>query len=100
MSMKITIPDEYRDHFQEVLYLTRWKSPSLLLMNAEEKEKLEEILENSRVCAKDGVVRFFKASIIELDIENGAIDIPEGFSVRLEGDIRAFREEKLGIVVS
>lgn len=97
--MKITIPDEYHEHFQEVLYLTRWKSPSLLLMNADEKAELERILENSRVCAKDGLVRFIKAGILELHSRNGVLDIPEGFSARLEGTERVFRREKLGIVV-
>lgn len=99
--MKIIIPKEYNGDFEDnIVYLTPWKKPTLLLMNRAENEDYQRILQGSRVDGKDGITRFFKASVIALAVDNGAIDVPEGYWERLEGENRAFTREKAGIVLS
>lgn len=68
-------------------------------MNGEENDDLERMLEQSRVHCKDGIVRFIKAGIFELEMEEGVVDVPEGLAERLEGENRSFSKEKAGIKV-
>ncbi len=99
--MKIQIPKEYEEHFRDdVVYVTRWKSPSLLLMNEAEHDSFQKILEGSRVDCKDGMLRFIRAGILDLKIEDGAIDIPNGVGSFLQGENRAFHRGKAGIALS
>lgn len=98
--MKITIPEQYRERFQgDVVYITPWKSPNLLLMNPKESEKLQEILLASRVCINDGTVENLTADVVELPFDGMAIDVPSYVERLLIGEIREFTQCKAGLLV-
>ena len=104
--MKITIPEEYRGHFQDnIAYLTWRARPTLLLMNREESKSFQEWMEQGawvRYEGGDCEHATFSQPIVELAIENGTIDIPtpQDPTRQLQGENRAFRKEKAGIILS
>jgi len=101
--MKITIPEQHREHFQEnVAYITWWKKPTLLLMNRKENKWFQNELENAWICCKDGCRRGFQRPVVKLSIKNEIIDIPipDDPSRQLKGKNRVFTKAKAGFVLS
>jgi len=101
--MKIIIPKEYIEHFQDgTAYITWWKKPALLLMNKEEKDGFQETLDKAWIHYKNGCERGISVPILELSIENGVIDvpIPEDPKRRLRGENRVFKKVEAGVVLS
>lgn len=98
--MKITIPEQYREHFQgSVVHATRWKKPTLLLMNQKEVVEFQEILQGSRVCVKDGTTGNMKADIVELSFDGITLDIPLNAEKMLIGKDRRFSQCKADILL-
>lgn len=101
--MRINIPKEYIEHFQEkTVYITWWKKPTLLLMNKKEKEDFQNTLDEAWVHYEDGCERGISTPILELPIKNGVIDvpIPEDPTRRLQGENRVFKKVKVGVTLS
>lgn len=97
--MKIIIPEQYRENFQEdVVYVTLWKRPSLLLTNKKERDELQETLQASRVC-NDGTVENLTADVVGLSFDCVAIEVPPYIEKLLVGEVREFSECKAGLLV-
>lgn len=98
--VKITIPEQHREHFQgNIVYITRWKKPTLLLMNQNENIEFQEILQGSRVCIKDGTFENLRADIMELRLDGGMFYIPSFMDGVLIGETREFERGKAGLVI-
>jgi len=118
--MRITIPEQYGDHFaKETLWLnlkekdhcatkeyskvfvSRWKNGALLLLNETEYDRLKEGMEMSVQEKPDahGLLRFLNAGIHIAPMTNGEIDVPDHLASWLEGDDRQFTRQETGILV-
>lgn len=118
--MRLTIPEEYRNHFtckttgaksegdarssaieRPKVYATRKYEDALLLLNSEEYEQLKKGLE--REAQKDpkraGLARFILASVDAVGINEVEIELPEHLCTRLKGDLRDFIWEEQGILL-
>ena len=97
--MEIIIPKEYCNNFEKKAYLTFCGNNSVLLMNKEEKERYEDILNISKENIKKGIIRFFKANIIEVNFDNEVVYIPNRISELLRERDRVFRKKEIGLVI-
>ena len=99
--MKITIPEKYLEHFRDSnCYMCRWKGPSVLLMNEDDRNNLHKQLDGSQLKPVSGIVRFIKAGINEVDFDEGVIDIPEFLIKWLSKNELSYKEHDFGLIIS
>lgn len=113
--MKISIPQEYQDHFPretmwlnlkdrkhcttkeyQKVFMVRWRDNALLFLNETEHNRLKEGL--GRV-ANGGVERFIEAGIQTAVMTNGEIEVPEYLHTWLQGTVRKFSKAETGLLL-
>ncbi len=115
--MKITIPDEYLNHFPKetmwlklkgadqhcatreysAVFITRWHKGTLLLLNTEEYGRLKDNMGHS--AQNTGLARFISAGIQTAILTKGEVEIPEHLTSWLDGNERTITKSEIGLLV-
>ncbi|MFA5360338.1 MAG: hypothetical protein WC349_05315 [Patescibacteria group bacterium] len=115
--MKITIPKEYMDRFeniwfrpkdgrhcivQNVVFITRWENHSLVLMNDKERDRLLKCLKNeiSQKSKISAFARLVEAGIINEIISENILYLPDYLAEWLGKGELNFKENELGLLIS
>lgn len=97
--MKIPIPRQFRDRFGSgKVYVTRWKDHTLLIMNQEEYDWHVKVIDGLPDTV-EVFLRFMKASLIEIELEDGMAVMADGVALWLEGEKRTYDDTMAGLLI-